>query len=443
MNDELRSRLLRLGVTRGARKLRPAPAPPPPQRTAEGAELPGRPVPAESLMPGSALVRNDAGACLVVDRVYSVSYRHGQDSLAALLRLDPSAAVPYGLDRRLAGRDPRDFLFLDTETTGLAGAGTVAFMVGVAFFEQRPAPDETGLPGQEAFVVRQFFLRDHGDEAAMLLMLDELVAQKQGLVTFNGRTFDVPLLDTRYLMNRMRGRLSDLAHLDLLPPSRRLWRARLGSCALGALEKSLLGLRRTEEDVPGYLIPGMYADYLRTGDARPLARVFYHNQVDMLSMVTLASRVLGQMSTAASDDPPQDLLSLAKWQVDRGMAGQAEATLQRVLELDPPLEHYREAQSRLAAIYKRQERRAEAVPLWQQAAITSFDAIDAHIELAKHYEWHEPDLSQAILWTRQALDLLERSGGPGGAMLVDEVAHRLARLERKVAGQDEPLEEES
>ncbi len=394
-------------------------------------------------MPGSTLVSNDAGACLVVDRVYSLGYVHGQDRLSDLLSLDPAAAVEYGLDRRLAGRDPRDFLFLDTETTGLAGAGTLAFMVGVAFFEQRPVQNENGTSVQEAFVVRQFFLRDHGDEAAMLLMLDDLAARKQGLVTFNGRSFDVPLLDTRYLMNRMRGQLSDLAHLDLLPPSRRLWRARLGSCALGSLEKTLLGLRRSEDDVPGWLIPGMYADYLRTGDARPLAGVFYHNQIDMLSMVTLASRVLRQMTTVTGDDPPLDRLSLAKWQADRGLAEQAERTLQSVLESELSMDDYREAQNRLAAIYKRQDRRAEAVMLWQQVAVTSYDAIDAHIELAMHYEWQERDLSQALLWTRQAAALLERSGRAAAALHMDEVEHRLARLERKMAGQSEASDEAS
>lgn len=386
-------------------------------------------------MPGSALIGNDAGTCLVVDRVYSLDHVHGQDRLSDLLMLDPTPAAEYGLDQRLAGKDTRDFLFLDTETTGLAGAGTVAFMVGVAFFEQRPVQSESGNSVQEAFVVRQFFLRDHGDEAAMLLMLDELAAQKQGLVTFNGRTFDVPLLDTRYLMNRMRGQLSDLAHLDLLPPSRRLWRARLGSCALGSLEQSLLGLRRSEEDVPGWLIPGMYADYLRTGDARPLARVFYHNRVDMLSMVTLASRVLRQMTAISGDDPPVDMLSLAKWQADRGLADQAEKTLQIVLQSDPSMDDFRDAQSRLAAIYKRQDRRDEAVVMWQQIAVTSYDSVDAHIELAKHYEWHEPDLARALLWTQQALTLLERDDNASVLPVREQVEYRRARLERKLAGQ--------
>lgn len=436
MNDELRSRLRRLGVTRGARNLRPAPPVTSPGERALGAELlSGRPVAADALMPGSTVLTNEAGGCLVVDRVYSLEHEHGQSLLSDLLALDPSPAVRYGLDRRLSGQDPRDFVFLDTETTGLAGAGTLAFMVGVAFFDQRPVESESGPGVQEAFVVRQYFLRDHGDEAAMLLMLDELLSRKNGLVTFNGRTFDVPVLDGRYLMNRMQGNLSQLAHLDLLPPARRIWRARLGSCALGSLEKSLLGLQRSEEDVPGWMIPGLYADYLRTRDARPLARVFYHNRIDMLSMVSLATRVLRQMTGAALDDPPQDLLSLAKWQSDRGLAAEAEATLRRTVDSDAPLEIYHEAQTLLAMLYKRQNRRAEAVALWQQVAVTSYERVDAHVELAKHYEWHELDLTQAIAWTDQGIALLERSGRAGRSLEYDELLHRRSRLRRKLSGE--------
>ena len=177
------------------------------------------------------------GECFVLDHVYRLDYQHGDDRLVDLLQFSPAAAAPFVQDARLAAHDFRDFLFLDTETTGLAGAGTLAFMVGVGFFE--PSPHG------ERFVVRQYFLRDHGDEPALLLLLDELLAEKAGLVTFNGRSFDVPLLEGRFIMNRMPTDLRDRPHLDLLHPARRLWRHRLGSCALGSLEGSLLGLRRT------------------------------------------------------------------------------------------------------------------------------------------------------------------------------------------------------
>jgi tetratricopeptide (TPR) repeat protein len=281
------------------------------------------------------------------------------------------------------------------------------------------------------FVVRQYFLRDHGDEPAMLLLLDELLAGKAGLITFNGRSFDIPLLDTRFLMNRMPTSIRQMPHIDLLPPARRLWRQRFGSCALGSLEESLLGLRRTHEDVPGFLIPGLYNAYLRHGDARELTRVFYHNQIDMVSMVTLTSRIMRLFAHADAADHPIDLYSLGKWQAALGETAVAEQMLKQAVQGDLPLETYHKALAELGALLKRHDRRAEAVPYWQQIAATSFGSVDAHVELAKFYEWHEPDLAAAIGWTEQALALCQNGSPSRAALIRAELEHRLARLRRK------------
>jgi len=375
-------------------------------------------------LPGGRVVDSDDGGCFVIDRVFVADHRHGGDSLADLLRNRPAAAVPYVPDARLAALNFRDFLFLDTETTGLAGAGTLAFMVGVAYFERRP-------DGSDVFVVRQYFLRDHGDERAMLRQLDALLAERAGLITFNGRSFDVPLLDNRYLMNRLPSRLSQLPHIDLLLPARRLFRARLGSCALSALERNLLGLQRTQDDVPGALIPALYYQYLRTGEMGALAGVFYHNQMDVLSMVTLAARIFRQLGASRCDDAV-DQVSLGRWQADLGLTDEAEATLRAALEGDLPLEAYHQTLYRLGMLYKQLGRRADAVVAWQQIAYTSSGDVAAHVELAKHYEWHDPDLAAAIRWTRAALDLLERLPlTPNTRLARAELNHRLERLQKK------------
>ncbi len=315
-------------------------------------------------------------------------------------------------------------MFLDTETTGLAGAGTLAFMVGVAFVERGPASD--------VVVVRQYFLRDHADERAMLRLLNELLEEKTGLVTFNGRTFDVPLLSTRYLMNRLESRLVELPHLDLLQPSRRLWRNRFGSVALGNLEKMLLGVQRSEEDVPGWLIPNLYNDYVRSGDAREMRRVFYHNQLDMLSMVTLTGEVVRQFSEARLDDHPTDLYSLGKWQSDLGLVVEAERNLRQAAGGDLPLEIYHQALKQLGVLLKRNDRRHEAVLIWQQWAATSLDDVEAHVELAKHYEWQEGDLQSAKVWTERALSLASHWSRGRAAIIGPSLEHRLARLVRKL-----------
>jgi len=307
----------------------------------------------------------------------------------------------------------------------------LAFMVGVAFFE----PHTTIADGQteegDVLVVRQYFLRDHGDEPEMLHQLDDMMADKAGLITFNGKSFDVPLLDSRYLMNRRRGRLLEMPHIDLLAPARRLFRSRLGSCALGSLEQNLLGLRRTQDDVPGWMIPSLYLDYLRSGDARRLTGIFYHNEMDMLSMVTLASRIFRQLATSRCDHPI-DQLSLGRWQADLGLDDLAENTLRSALEGDLSMEAYHQALYRLGMLYKQSDRRSEAAVVWQQIASTATDDVSAHIELAKYYEWYEDDLPAAIQWTRQAISLVERWPlTPRARLDHADLHHRLERLERK------------
>lgn len=423
MREDVQARLRRLGVVKGARQLksvspeaRPAFSPIQPAAPAEWTEY--EPAPLPQLLPGGQVVETDNGGCFVLDRVYPLSHRHGRTQLADARPLSLAPTIQYGHDERLANLTCDDILFIDTETTGLAGAGTLAFMVGAAFFEG------------DAFIVRQYFLREHGDEPAMLHLLGELAASKKGLMTFNGRSFDLPLLDTRYLMNRLdppTGPLLDYPHLDLLFPARRLWRSRLTSCSLGSLEQNLLGVQRSQADAPGWLIPSLYNDYLRTGDGRELLRVFYHNEIDMLSMVTLVHEELRQLSQPDPSDHPADLLSLAKWQQAAGQPAAAEANLRLILSLDPPLELYQPALLLLAQLLKRQERWEEAALLWRQAAAVSFDDVTAHIELAKHYEWRHIELSQAIHYTEQALALLDKRQ----LIQENELRRRLTRLQGK------------
>ena len=436
MGDDRLKRLRRLGVVKGARNLKPASPDQDevrriivPTSAAETAGEESENLRLEVLLSGGRLVETEFGSCFVLDHVYPLSHRHGHNRLAELLALPTDAAATFCQDERLATLSVEDFVFLDTETTGLRGAGTIAFLVGAAYFDRDRS-------GHQAFIVRQYFLRDHGDESAMLYLLSELLEKRTGLVTFNGRSFDLPLLDTRYLMNRLDGMVGDLLerpHIDLLPPSRRLWRRRLGSCSLGSLEQNLLGLQRSQEDVPGWAIPALYLDYLRSGDARELLRVFYHNRIDMLSMVTLAGRIIRQFSKPQPDDFPLDLLSLARWQNALGLNDTAEEYLRMAVAQDLPLELYQQALHQLSSILKRNGRRDEAVQLWQQLAVTSIDDVDAHVELAKHFEWWQQDLDTARQWTRAALALAETWQTANTVIVQDKLQHRLTRLERKIA----------
>lgn len=412
MNDDLRARLRRLGVTKGARDLplksTPKPTPPP---VASASSLPAL----QELLPHGRVTTHRDNQCFLAEKVYPLTHRHGHYPLGALASQPLPTAAYFCQDERLADLTLEQLLFIDTETTGLGGAGTLAFMVGTAYFEQG------------ALVVRQFFLRDHADEAALLPLLGEMVAQRPGLVTFNGRTFDLPLLDNRYLMNRLTPPQGDLVtqpHIDLLPPARRIWRARLASCALSSLEQHLLGIRRTQEDVPGWLIPSLYNNYLRSGDPRPLLGVFYHNQQDMLSMVTLLTQLL-HLFAEPDRGHPLDVVGLGKWHGQLGDVARAEELLRLAwakgggepTAVLPPL----------TSLLKKQNRRAEAVPLWEQLCQADPTQIEAAVELAKFYEWHEPDVNTAVRWTEEALRRVA-THQPYNHPLREALAHRLARL---------------
>jgi tetratricopeptide (TPR) repeat protein len=323
--------------------------------------------------------------------------------------------------------------FIDTETTGLAGGtGTYAFLVGVGVFDD------------EGFTIHQFFMRDYDEELAMLHALGELLDGLDAVVSFNGKSFDLPLLETRFIMARQPPRLIDAPHLDLLPVARRFWKYRLDSCALSSLETEVLGVQRTEDDVPGWLIPGLYVDYARSGDSREMPRIFYHNAQDILSLVTLTARMCDLLSMPIPPDadvPGEDLYGLARLLNDFGQGDRAEAAFEQSA-LTSRSEQVREMAMRdLAYLLKRQERREEALTWWQQL-VESRAAVYACEELAKHYEWQEADLAQAVTWTEQAI-ALTRAWAPGSKRrdTLAQLEHRLVRLNRKLSLSENPGDE--
>ncbi len=396
----------------------------------------------EALIPGT-VVENAAGICYVRTQSYALQTERGGRPLHALLNQPPALFAPlhpnFGLQ---AVENYANAVFLDTETTGLGGgAGVYCFMVGVGTFETH-----SGGTSPSHFVVRQFFMRNPHEEGALLLALADLFDQHELSVTFNGRTFDLPLLRTRLSQNRhiypdLRGSGRFLAterpHLDLLPPARRLWRRRLQSCRLINLEQQILGLSRSEADLPGHLIPQVYTDYLRNGDAGEISRVFYHNLEDILSMVALADRL--SLAFASSEDASierEDWLALGVCWEEQERWREAESAYHRALDLVREPTTQREAFARLGQLLKRQQRWGEAAELWERW-LTTIPGVDPtpFVELAKYYEWQQVDLGQAEMWTQWALHTLRSAAAwqrPAGA--IAELEHRLARLQRKQAG---------
>ena len=396
MTTSLAERLRRLGVIRGARHLQPRQHPPAIER----------------LLPQGQVVHTEHGPFFLLRQVHNPTERHGGHTLGELLNRDLYTAARLARDERLAGVDPERIAFVDTETTGLRGAGTYAFLIGVGLFE-------TGR-----FVIYQFFMRDYGEEEAQLRAVGQLLRGMAAVVSFNGKGFDLPLLESRFILARQPPPLEDVPHLDLLPVARRLWKYRLASCSLASLEREVLGIQRSQEDIPGRLIPTLYADYIRSGDARPLPRIFYHNAQDILSLVTLTVRLCSLTDALPPEGqiPGEDLYGLGRIWQELGQGEQAEQALIRAATSAAAEQVRQRAMSDLASLLKQQGRRSEAIVWWRRLAESG--SARACEELAKHYEWHEGDLDQAITWTQQGMTLCD------GATLA-AFEHRLARLKRK------------
>lgn len=380
--------------------------------------------PVEELVAGR-VVENDAGTFYMVEESFPLHHAHGAPTLGDLLACPCHVPARLARDPAIADLDYRRAAFVDIETIGLAGGtGTVAFMVGVGFYED------------DAFRVEQYFMRDFPEEPAMLAALARRLDDMDWLVSFNGRGFDLPILTTRFIMNRMPPRLADAPHLDLLHPARRLWKTRLPSRRLSALEKDILGFYRDQADVPGYLVPQIYFEYLRTGDAREIARVFYHNLYDIVSLAALAGHMcrLLHAPDAAPALPGEDLLQAAAILEQAGDFARAEAAYRRAVASPMPHEAREEALHRLALLLKRQGRRDEARDIWRALAEARYGAeVAALVELAKDCEHRLRDYAAALAHTEQALARVEAwPDGPRKARALAELRHRAERLAKKL-----------
>jgi uncharacterized protein YprB with RNaseH-like and TPR domain len=412
-------RLKALGVQVGARDIKPSPASRPGNLT-------------EVL--GGSLIQTPQGEAFVIEARYPTGFTHGQSALEISASLDQVAE--WVGEPRLRAIPPESIVFIDTETTGLSGGtGTYAFLIGAGRFE-----------GEE-FVLQQWFMRDPLDEPAQLAALEAFLAPAQAIATFNGKAFDAPLLNTRFITQGLRSPLLDLTHIDLLHLARRLWKDRLPSRTLGNLEVQILGALRSEQDIPGWMIPQIYFDFLRDLDPTPLKKVLYHNAMDVISLAALLNHIAWLLT-----DPLElggrygiDLIALARLFEDLGDLDRATMLYIHSLEHEDarrdliPRPVLLQALCRLALIHKRHEDWSDAIQLWEQAA--HYHHLEAYVDLAKCYEHHLNNLPEAIRWTEAAMALVEGSGQPESDVRLAafqrhqwqaDLEHRLARLNKKL-----------
>jgi len=372
------------------------------------------------------------GRYLVVDRTYHAGYRLGRVAVADCLPADDGRWPRLGL--LMTGADGAAapggrLLFLDLETTGLAGgAGTYAFLVGCGWFDGA------------LFRVRQFVLTSFAAERPLLEEVAALLRASGVLVTYNGKTFDAPLIDTRFLFHRLEAPCSGLAHIDLLHPARRLWRPAVDfqfdggepSCRLSQMEQSILGHVR-EHDVPGFEIPSRYFQFVRSGDARGLDGVLEHNRLDVLALAMLtaqAGQLLDEGAPAART--AREALGLGRLYDRGGMSTEARACFARAIEFEADVLTHVEALQAYAVLCRRERRYVDAAEAWRRLLLMRGCpprlAREATEALAVHHEHRSRDLSVARQFAIQSLQFnISRSRAQA-------VHHRLARIDRKLAG---------
>ncbi|HEX2946768.1 MAG TPA: ribonuclease H-like domain-containing protein [Clostridia bacterium] len=397
----------------------------------EGAAKPSAPLRPQSendidrLVPGY-VVSNSFGCCYVIEQKYPLTHIYGSCRLGDILGTGGDILVTLG-GEDCEGLAPEKLLFLDTETTGLSGgAGTLAFLVGVGFFEG------------DSYIVRQYFIRDYDEEAAMLSELQQLFARHGNFVTFNGKAFDINLLQSRFISNRFRARFGDFPHLDLLYPARRVWGLKLESCRLSSLEENVLGEHRTD-DIPGALIPSVYFKYLEDRNASDIMKVIHHNRLDVLSMVSLLARLSAMLKSPLSEtDGGFELLGMGRLFEANGRTEDMLECLEACSgsgQFDVKVQ----AVKRLTGIYKKNGSIERALEHWKavEAENPSFELFHL-IEMAKYYEHKEKNYKRALPIVEKAVQKC-LNAGLGGSTQLEELKKRRDRIVRKLQSQNKSL----
>jgi uncharacterized protein YprB with RNaseH-like and TPR domain len=358
------------------------------------------------------VVSTPLGQHFETERLWENHRRHGSVYISDLAELPEDLLDPLSAGS-IPQSAPAKWAFLDTETTGLAGGtGTYAFLIGV------------GSIDADGFRLRQFFMRDYGEEASLLWRLAEHLTQFDVLITYNGKAYDQPLLETRFRMARARHPFERMEHLDLLFGARRLWKLRLESCRLVDLENRVLGVER-QGDLPGEMIPYVYFDFLRSQKAFQVVPIFHHNATDILSLACLTAIVPFAFRSPADAGLRHgaDLIGLARWMLQAERHEDAVRLFRQAIGMGLPDDLLFRTIWEAAAVERRLGRvDASLADLTELAGSRNPYRVRALEELAKHYEHREKNYAMALEMTRSALALED----------TPEIRRREARLKTRM-----------
>ena len=360
------------------------------------------------------------GAVWCARAAYSAEFRHGRVALASARDIPAAGMALVARDRTAAAVAPDAWVVLDVESTGLgARAGTFAFLVGIGAWQDG------------GFAIEQFLMRDPSDEPALLHAVASRLEGAAGLLTFNGKAFDVPLLQTRWAMARLPPPRVPEPHCDLLHAARRIWSRAAGECRLSALERRVLGVRRGR-DVPGRDVPERYLDYLRGAPATLLDDVLRHNRADLLSLALLATDAArfparARASGESGGDAARDRARVARLYAEAGDTATAGALYASCLVEGAPQAERQAARAWLARQAARAGDAARACALWEAMLAEEPGLAEPYAALAKTLEHRLRDPARALGWVDERL-----RAAPVAAVEAAALAHRRARLARKL-----------
>ncbi|WP_054521489.1 ribonuclease H-like domain-containing protein [Thermanaerothrix daxensis] len=384
MDEELMKRLETLGVRRGL-----------------PADKPARPPSSsfwrvEKVIPGGRFWPDHSRSTFILEHIYPPDYQHGKKSL----RISPRDRVYPGFFDGNPEINHEHLLFLDVETSSLSpGSGTLIFLVGLGYW------------GLEGYHSHQVFLNDPTEELSFLAYLDDWINRFPVLVTFNGRAFDLPVLNHRFLINGIRSKILEKPHVDVLHLARRLWRKRFPSRRLGFLENEVLGFVRDQNEIPSWMVPEIYQNYLVLGESNLLHGVFYHNEMDIVSLAGLFLYI-----ESLFERPEWDrLLADEAYSLIREMEHQGHELLICFLqELTNNPRYWATNDPETAPlwllvgrIYKRHGRIFEALQCWEKAA--NLNSLEACLELSRYHEHLEHNYRDALVWIDRAIAILDTS----------------------------------
>jgi len=361
------------------------------------------------------VVDSEAGQFKLYKADFLPGHLHGLIPLSSVFEMNPFEL--YDFSR---------VLFLDSETTGLGGAGTVVFLIGILYFDG------------SKFILEQLLMRDYEDEIAMLEYFRELLSRFDVIVSFNGKCFDIPVIADRYFYNRIVPlEFERIEHIDLLNFSRMLWAGLIENCKLKTIERELLGFVRYG-DIDGWQVPNIYYDYLRNGDESRLKEVILHNRYDLISLISLLSKVSRSLSSPREMDfgDFQRCLKVGRYYERRRKHEKCIDFYSWAFTTTSSLSEKLQAARRCSSTLKRVGKNDEAVRYLERAI--EYGCEDAYLlqEISKYYEHKKRDYVLALEYAVRGLRVIDVSKGGAYSPTRADFIKRISRIERKISKAD-------